>query len=109
MLIKADAIGVNFIDTYFRSGHVSARGPVHPRHRGLRDVAAVGDDVAALSVGDRVVTAQANGALRRILPGAADSCAYVPDAVPSDVAASALLQGMTAHYLLKSIVPGPAG
>src|SRR6185312_15304872 len=62
----------------------------------------VGEDVAALSVGDRVVTAQANGAYAEYSVAPADFCAYVPEGVSADAAAASLLKGMTAHYLIKS-------
>ena len=62
VLIKAEAIGVNFIDTYFRSGQYPREVPFVVGTEVCGTVEAVGDDVAALSVGDRVVTAQANGA-----------------------------------------------
>ena len=109
VLIKADAIGVNFIDTYFRSGQYPREVPFIVGTEVCGTVAAVGDDVAALSVGDRVVTAQANGAYAEYSVAPADFVAYVPDAVPSDVAASALLKGMTAHYLIKSVYPVQQG
>jgi NADPH2:quinone reductase len=105
VLIKADAIGVNFIDTYFRSGQYPRAVPFIVGTEVCGTVAAVGDDVAALSVGDRVVTAQANGAYAEYSVAPADYVAYVPDVVPADVAASALLKGMTAHYLIKSVYP----
>jgi NADPH2:quinone reductase len=66
-------------------------------------VAAVGADVAAISIGDRVVTAGAVGAYAEYCVAPADFVAYVPDSVPSDAVASALLKGMTAHYLIKSV------
>jgi NADPH2:quinone reductase len=109
VLIKADAIGVNFIDTYFRSGQYPREVPFIVGTEVCGTIAAVGDDVAALSVGDRVVTAQANGAYAEYSVAPADFVAYVPDAVPSDVAASALLKGMTAHYLIKSVYPVQQG
>jgi NADPH2:quinone reductase len=72
-------------------------------------VEAVGEDVAALAVGDRVVTAQANGAYAEYALATADFCAYVPDGVSADAAAAALLKGMTAHYLIKSTYPVQQG
>jgi NADPH:quinone reductase len=109
VLIKADAIGVNFIDTYIRSG-------LYPREVSFilgtevcGTIAAVGDDVAALGVGDRVVTAQADGAYADLCLAPADFVAYVPDGVSAEVAASALLKGMTAHYLIKSTYPVQQG
>ena len=62
MLIKAEAIGVNFIDTYFRSGQYPREVPFVVGAEVCGTIEAVGDDVAALSVGDRVVTAQSLGA-----------------------------------------------
>ncbi|OBF11631.1 quinone oxidoreductase [Mycobacterium sp. ACS4331] len=105
VLIKADAIGINFIDTYFRSGAYPRPVPFIVGTEVCGTVAAVGDDVAALSVGDRVVTANADGAYAQYCTAPADFVAYVPDAVPSDAIASALLKGMTAHYLIKSVYP----
>jgi NADPH:quinone reductase len=109
VLIKADAIGVNFIDTYFRSGLYKREAPFVVGTEVCGIIAAVGEDVAALGVGDRVVTAQADGAYADFSLAPADLVAYVPDAVPADVAASALLKGMTAHYLIKSVYPVQQG
>jgi NADPH2:quinone reductase len=103
VLIKADAIGVNFIDTYFRSGLYPREVPFVVGTEVCGTVAAIGDDVAALNVGDRVVTANAVGAYADYCVAPADYVAYVPDAVQSEAAASALLKGMTAHYLIKSV------
>ena len=109
VLIKADAIGVNFIDTYFRSGLYKQDVPFVVGAEVCGTIAAVGEDVAALGVGDRVVTAAANGSYAEYCVAPADLVAYVPDAVPADVAASALLKGMTAHYLIKSVYPVQQG
>ncbi|KRD20379.1 NADPH--quinone reductase [Mycobacterium sp. Root265] len=103
VLIKAEAIGVNFIDTYFRSGQYPRELPFVSGSEVCGTVAAVGEDVAALAVGDRVVTANAVGAYADFSVAPADYVAYVPDAVAPDAVASALLKGMTAHYLLKSV------
>ena len=67
VLIKAEAIGVNFIDTYFRSGLYPREVPFVVGTEVCGTVAAVGDDVAALNVGDRVVTRQGRRRIRRIL------------------------------------------
>lgn len=103
VVIKADAIGVNYIDTYFRSGLYPRPLPFQLGQEVCGTVAAVGEDVAAINVGDRVVTANATGAYAEYCTAPADFVAYVPDAVPSDAIASALLKGMTAHYLIKSV------
>ena len=103
VLIKADAIGFNYVDTYFRSGAYPRDVPFILGQEVCGTVAAVGDDVAALEVGDRVVTVATSGAYAEYSVAPADFVAYVPDGVASDVAASALLKGMTAHYLIKSV------
>lgn len=102
VLIKAEAIGVNFIDTYFRSGSYPRETPFVSGSEVCGVVEAVGDDVAALKVGDRVVTNAADGAYAEYTVAPADFVAYVPEGVAPDQVASALLKGMTAHYLLKS-------
>jgi NADPH2:quinone reductase len=103
VLIRAEAIGVNFIDTYFRSGLYPRQLPFVLGSEVCGIVAAVGDGVAALTVGDRVVTATAVGAYADFCVAPADFVAYVPEGVQSDVVASALLKGLTAHYLIKSV------
>lgn len=108
VLIRADAIGVNFIDTYFRSGLYPRALPFVVGTEVCGTVAAIGDGVEILAVGDRVVTASAVGAYADYCTAPADFVAYVPDVVPSDAIASALLKGMTAHYLITSVYPvGP--
>jgi NADPH2:quinone reductase len=109
LLIKAEAIGVNYIDTYFRSGAYPRETPFILGTEVCGTVAAVGDGVAALRVGDRVVTANAAGAYAEYCVAPADFVAFVPDGLQSDVVASALLKGMTAHYLLKSVYPVQQG
>ncbi|HEX4587287.1 MAG TPA: quinone oxidoreductase [Mycobacterium sp.] len=109
VLIKAEAIGVNFIDTYFRSGQYPRELPFVVGTEVCGTVAAVGEDVAALSIGDRVVTAQAVGAYAEYCVAPADFCAYVPEGVSPDAAAASLLKGMTAHYLITSVYPVQQG
>lgn len=109
VLIKAEAIGVNFIDTYFRSGLYPRETPFVVGTEVCGRIEAVGEDVAALQVGDRVVTDKALGAYAEYTLAPADFVAYVPDGVESDAVASALLKGMTAHYLIKSTYPVQQG
>ncbi len=103
VLIKADAIGVNYIDTYFRSGQYPREVPFIVGTEVCGTVEAAGDNVAAIAVGDRVVTANAVGAYAEYSCAPSDLVAYVPESVPSDAIASALLKGMTAHYLIRSV------
>lgn len=103
VLIKAEAIGVNYIDTYFRSGLYPRDLPFVAGMEVCGTVSAVGENVAALTVGDRVVTANAAGAYAEYCTAPADFVAYLPETVPSETIASALLKGMTAHYLITSV------
>ena len=109
VLIKSEAIGVNFIDTYFRSGSYPRDLPFVLGTEVAGTVAAVGDGVTTLKVDDRVATAASSGAYAEFATAPAFLVARVPSAVGLDVAASALLKGMTAHYLLKSVYPVQAG
>lgn len=109
VLIRAEAIGVNFIDTYFRSGQYPRETPFVVGSEVCGVIEAVGEDVAALNVGDRVVTDKALGAYADYSLAPADFVAYVPEGVAPEVAASALLKGMTAHYLIKSTYPVQQG
>lgn len=109
LLIKAEAIGVNFIDTYFRTGQYPRELPFVIGAEVCGTVAALGEGTAGFSVGDRVVTATASGAYADFSTAPAALTATVPGGVTSDVAASALLKGLTAHYLLKSVYPVQSG
>jgi len=103
LLIKAEAIGVNYIDTYFRSGQYPRELPFIIGSETSGTVAALGEGVAGFNVGDRVATATAAGGYAEFSAAPASLTAKVPDDVTADVAASAMLKGLTAHYLLKSV------
>lgn len=103
LLVDTEAIGINFIDTYLRTGRYPQAVPYIPGAEGTGIVAEVGADVTEFAVGDRVAWAAAPGSYaQRVAVNAAVAVA-VPDGVAPTVAASALLQGMTAHYLIESI------
>jgi NADPH:quinone reductase len=111
LLVRAEASGVNFIDTYFRSGQYPRPLPFVIGSEVCGTVVALGEgaDGGGLAVGDRVVSASANGGYAEFCTTPALLTAKLPDSVPSDVAASALLKGLTAHYLLKSVYPVQSG
>ncbi|WP_025735847.1 quinone oxidoreductase family protein [Mycobacterium genavense] len=109
LLIRAEAIGVNFIDTYFRSGQYPSELPLVLGSEVCGTVAATGEGITEFRVGDRVVSAAASGAYAEFATAPAYLTAHVPDGVSSEVAAAALLKGLTAHYLLKSVYPVQAG
>jgi NADPH2:quinone reductase len=105
VLMKAEAIGVNFVDTYFRSGAYPHKLPLVLGAEVGGTVEALGDGVTAPRVGDRVATADAVGAYAEYCVAPANVVASVPDGVSTDVAAAAILKGMTAHLLIKSVFP----
>ncbi|HEX9337532.1 MAG TPA: quinone oxidoreductase [Pseudonocardiaceae bacterium] len=109
LLVDVAAAGVNYIDTYHRSGAYPTKPPFVPGLEGAGTVRAVGPDVTGFAVGDRVAwgTVPASYAEQVVLP-ATDAVA-VPDGVDDRTAAASMLQGMTAQYLLKSTYPVQPG
>jgi NADPH:quinone reductase len=108
--IVQHAIGVNFIDTYFRSGlYPWPSTPLIPGAEAAGIVAEVGEAVPDLKVGDRVAYTLPSGAYRtqRVLP--AERLVKLPDGIAFDVAASVMLKGLTAQFLLTSCYPVKAG
>jgi NADPH:quinone reductase len=109
-LIAQRAIGVNFIDTYFRSGlYPWPATPLIPGAEAAGIVEAVGMEVGDLKIGDRVAYTMPLGAYRtrRVVP--AERLVKLPDAIAFDVAASIMLKGLTAQFLLTSCYPVKAG
>ncbi|TDD84705.1 quinone oxidoreductase [Saccharopolyspora karakumensis] len=102
LLVDVAAAGVNFIDTYQRSGLYSMQLPFTPGSEGAGEIVAVGPDVDGFAVGERVAWAMAPGSYAEKALVPASSAVKVPNGVASDVAAAAMLQGMTAHYLVNS-------
>ncbi|MBH0121269.1 quinone oxidoreductase [Rhodococcus sp. HM1] len=109
LLVRTDAIGVNYIDTYFRTGLYATDLPYVPGSEGTGRVEAVGPGTSEFAVGDRVCWAAAPGSYAELVVVPEAVAVPVPDEVPADQAASALLQGMTAHYLLESTYPAQPG
>ena len=108
--IRHAAVGLNYIDVYFRMGLYPAPSlPFSPGMEGAGEVLAVGEGITDLQVGDRVAYAGSLGAYaaERIIP--ADRLVRVPESVSDATAASMMLQGMTVQYLLKSSYPIQAG
>lgn len=101
--IRVAAAGVNFIDVYFRTGLYPRPLPFVAGLEGAGRVEAVGDGVTGFGVGDRVAWASAPGSYSELVNAAATSVVRVPEGVADDVAAAAMLQGMTAHYLVHAI------
>jgi NADPH2:quinone reductase len=105
VLVRVAAAGVNFIDTYRRSGVYRVRFPHVVGSEGAGRVEAVGPGVTETAVGDRVAWSAAPGSYAELVVVPAREAVPVPDDVPDDVAAALLLQGLTAHYLVTSTFP----
>ena len=104
------AIGVNFIDTYFRSGlYPWPSTPLIPGAEAAGEVAELGEGVTDLKVGDRVAYTQPLGAYRTQRVVSAERLVKLPDAIAFDVAASVMLKGLTAQFLLTACRPIKAG
>lgn len=105
-LIAIEAIGVNFIETYFRTGaYRPASLPFTPGGEAAGVVLAVGDGVTAVAPGDRVVSWSVPGAYAERAAVPAERLVTIPDGVSTRQAAAAMLQGMTAHYLACATYP----
>lgn len=108
--VDVAAAGVNFIDTYQRSGLYPMTFPFVAGSEGAGRVSAVGEGVGDVVEGDLVAWAMVNGAgyaSQVVVP--ADRVVPVPDGVDPQTAAAAMLQGMTAHYLVESTYPVRSG
>lgn len=104
-LVEIAAIGVNFIDVYFRTGLYKAPLPLTLGLEAAGTVKAVGDGVAAVAVGDRVAWTGVPGAYAEMAVVPAARLVKLPDALSFREGAAAMLQGMTAHYLACSTYP----
>jgi NADPH2:quinone reductase len=103
--VRLAAIGVNFVDVYVRTGYYPGPLPRTPGTEGAGTVVAVGPGVGSVRVGDRVASVNLDGAYAQEALVAADRVVPLPDGVSEETAAAALLQGMTAHYLLLDTYP----
>lgn len=99
-LIQIKAIGVNFIDVYFREGRYPAPLPFVDGQEASGVVTAVGPNVTSVKVGDRVAYTGVLGSYAEYASVAASKLVQIPDALSYEDAAAAMLQGMTAHYLV---------
>ena len=101
-LVRHEAVGLNYIDVYFRTGLYKAPAlPVTIGMEGAGVVEAVGDAVTDLRPGDRVAYAGALGAYAQARCVPADRLVKIPEGIASTQAAAMMLQGMTAQFLLR--------
>ncbi|HKX63695.1 MAG TPA: quinone oxidoreductase [Rhizomicrobium sp.] len=108
--VRHTAIGVNFIDTYHRTGLYPLPLPSGVGSEAAGTVAAVGEGVAGFKLGERVgYCSGAIGSYAQANNVAAEKLVHLPDAISDELAAAILLKGMTAQYLLRRIHPVKAG
>ena len=100
--IRQTAIGVNYIDTYFRSGHYQApQLPFISGNEGAGEITSVGEGVTDLKAGDRVGYVLPLGCYAAERNAPAASLVKLPDGISDEVAAAIMLKGMTVEYLLR--------
>ena len=104
-LVKIAAIGVNYIDVYYRTGLYKADIPISIGQEASGVVEAVGPQVTEVAVGDRVAYAMARGSYAEYAVVPSRLLIRMPGGVDFPRAAAAMLQGMTAHYLTHSTFP----
>lgn len=103
--VRLEAIGVNYIDVYHRTGLYHVECPFTPGVEGAGVVEAVGPGVAQVKPGDRVAYAMILGSYAEYAVAPADRLVPLPDGIDFRSGAAVLLQGMTAHYLTHSTYP----
>jgi NADPH2:quinone reductase len=103
VLLRLEAVGVNFVETYQRKGVYPMKLPYIPGEEGAGTVAAVGPGVEDVRVGERVASVDLRGAYAELAVADASRVVALPDGVSARDAAAVMLQGMTAHYLATSV------
>jgi NADPH:quinone reductase len=104
-LVEIKATGVNFIDVYFREGRYPAQLPFVNGQEAAGVVVETGSEVTNVQRGDRVAYTSALGSYAQFAAVPAGRLVKIPDQLDFEQAAAAMLQGMTAHYLLYSSYP----
>eukprot|EP01119_Soliformovum_irregulare_P005401 TRINITY_DN17167_c0_g1_i1.p1 TRINITY_DN17167_c0_g1~~TRINITY_DN17167_c0_g1_i1.p1 ORF type:complete len:326 (+),score=110.16 TRINITY_DN17167_c0_g1_i1:15-992(+) len=99
--IKNKVGGVNYIDTYFRTGLYPKELPFIPGGDGAGTIDQVGEGVTDFKVGDRVAYWTGSGSYAEYTTAPMTGVAKLPDSVPFEVGSAAMVQGLTAHYLVK--------
>ena len=109
--IRHEAVGLNYIDVYFRTGLYPAPSlPFSPGMEGAGVVDAVGEGVGSLSVGDRIAyAAPPVGAYAEVRLMPAENVVKIPPGIDASLAAAMMLQGMTVEYLLRRTYPVQSG
>jgi NADPH2:quinone reductase len=109
VLIRVEAVGVNFIEVYFRKGTYKAALPLTPGSEAAGTVEDLGPGVTGFATGDLVASVGVLGSYAEYALVPATQLVKVPAGLTPEQAAAAMLQGMTAHYLSHSTWPLKAG
>jgi NADPH2:quinone reductase len=109
LVVRVAAAGVNFVDTYHRTGLYPRPLPFVPGAEGAGTVVAVGADVEDFATGDLVAWSDAPESYAELVGVPAARAVPVPEGVDPEVAAAAVLQGLTAHFLIHDAYPLRAG
>jgi len=109
LLIETEAVGLNFIDTYYRKGLYADPLPIQLGSESVGRIAALGDGVTGFAIGDRVGTTHAGGAYatHRLIDAA--NAMRIPEGIAPDIAAAVMLKGLTACYLAEDTFPAEKG
>ncbi|TCM18538.1 NADPH2:quinone reductase [Novosphingobium sp. PhB165] len=109
IVIETEAVGLNFIDTYYRKGLYSDPLPITLGSESVGKIVAIGDGVSEFSIGERVGTTSSGGAYatHRLLK--ADKAMRIPEGIAPEIAAAVMLKGLTACYLAEDTFPAAAG
>jgi NADPH2:quinone reductase len=104
-LVRIEAVGVNFIEVYQRTGQYQLALPFTPGSEASGTVVEIGPKVTTVSGGQRVASTNFVGAYAEFALAPADRLLVLPDGVSTRTGAAVLLQGMTAHYLVHATYP----
>ncbi len=99
-LVRLEAAGVNFIDVYQRTGQYPMSLPFTPGSEAAGTVVAVGAGVSGVKAGDRVAGVNFKGSYAQLALAPAERLVILPASIDTRTAAAAMLQGLTAHYLV---------
>lgn len=101
-LVQVAAAGVNFIDIYHREGRYPLPLPMIPGSEGVGTVRRIGPGVSKVAVGDLIAWPLVPGSYAELAVIPESKAVHVPDGIEPEIAAAAMVQGLTAHYLTRS-------
>jgi NADPH2:quinone reductase len=109
VLVRNDFAGVNYIDVYQRSGMYPMTLPATLGLEGAGEIVALGDSVTGLKMGDRVSWGWAKNSYAEYVSISQDSAVLIPAGISTQIAAAAMMQCTTAHYLVTSVYQAKSG